>query len=309
MSLIFKCGELLQMDSRRGSSSARYHPPGSGRPWWKRHKKQAGAVVIPAAGVLVGAWFLWIAGPPQSAPPASPGSTESSTAAPPTALTSGPGLSVNTTMYYIGGQDTTFVTKNGFEPSGQLLALMEHAVGNPKLFPMFRDAGAIQAGTMILRFVLTGESSQGIRILNMTPIIVTKGPPWHGDLFAAPNQGSPSNLQALLNFDESFPTVRSGYDGRPYFQERTITLRPGEQEIIIMQVTSNRAYYAFKLKVDYLVGSQARSLTLTDQPGPFEISGFNCTGNNAWASYDHSFALNGLAQYVPTQEAIQCPPH
>src|SRR5450755_2984586 len=149
MSLIFKCRELLQMDSRRGSSSARYHPPGSGRPWWKRHKKQAGAVVIPAAGVLVGAWFLWIAGPPQNRPPpASAGSTESSTAAPPTALTPGPGLSVNTAMYYIGGQDTTFVTKNGFEPSGQLLALMEHTegVGNPKLFPMFRDAGAIQAG-------------------------------------------------------------------------------------------------------------------------------------------------------------------
>src|SRR5439155_4741188 len=102
------------MDSRRGRSSARNQPPAPRRPWWKRHAKQAGAVVIPAAGVLVGAWFLWIAGPPQSAPPALSGSTQSSAAAPLTVHTSGPGLSAKTTIFYGGGQDTAFVTKSGF---------------------------------------------------------------------------------------------------------------------------------------------------------------------------------------------------
>src|SRR5450631_2876429 len=112
------------MDSRRGRSSARNHRPAPRRPWWKRHAKQAGAVVIPAAGMLVGAWFLWFAGPPQSAPS---GSTQSSAAAPLTVHTSGPGLSAKTAIFYGGGEeDTALVTKRGFEPQGQLLALMKH---------------------------------------------------------------------------------------------------------------------------------------------------------------------------------------
>ena len=288
------------MDSRRGRSSARNHPPAPRRPWWKRHAKQAGAVVIPAAGVLVGAWFLWFAGPPQSAQPG----------APLTVHTSGPGLSAKTAIFYGGGQDIAFVTKSGFEPQGQLLALMKQpeSASNPKLFPMFRDAGAIPAGTMLLRLVLTGESNQTIRVLNITPIIVARTRPWHGDLFSAGGpQGSPPDIQTLLSLDDSFPTVRSGFDGKPYFQQRTITLRPGEQEVIIMQVTSSHAYFAFKLQVDYLAGSRSLSLILTDQAKPFEISAFNCTGKNAWASYSHAFAVNGLLQYVPTTEAVQCP--
>ena len=268
----------------------------------RNNRMQAVAVSLAALAIVVAvliAWHPWSGGTQLPAP----------APAPLTVRTSGPGLSAKTTIFYTGGQDTTFVTKNGFAPQGQLLALMKHtgSTSNPKLFSTFRGAGAIQAGTMLLRLVLTGESSQGIRILNITPIIVARTRPWHGDLFSTGPQGSPSNIQTLLNLDNPFPTVRSSFDGKPYFQERTITLRLGEQEVIIMKVTSSHAYFAFKLGVDYLAGSQPHSLILTDQIKPFEISAFNCTGKNAWAKYSHVFAVNGQFQYVPYNKAIPCP--
>ena len=46
-------------------------------PWWKRRAtKVTGAVLVPALAVLVGAWLLWIAGPPQPSPPVAVGTTQ-----------------------------------------------------------------------------------------------------------------------------------------------------------------------------------------------------------------------------------------
>jgi hypothetical protein len=306
-----QCGFLTGGGHAMGGKKRRSAPPKPSippKPWYRRGSAWGTGTILGTviAGVLI-AVIVKLLNLNSSDQPATPQSA--SAPAPLTVRTSGPGLSAKTTIFYIGGQDTTFVTKNGFGPQGQLLALMKHAgsTSNPKLFPTFRGAGAIQAGTMLLRLVLTGESSQGIRILNVTPIIVARTRPWHGDLFSAGPQGSPSNIQTLLNLDNPFPTVRSSFDGKPYFQERTITLRLGEQEVIIMQVTSSHAYFAFKLGVDYLAGSQPHSLILTDQIKPFEISAINCTGNNAWVKYSHVFAPNGQFQYVPYNKAIPCP--
>lgn len=56
------------MDHRQGRSLIRNHPR---PPWWKRRPaKILGVIVAPAVAGLVGAWFLWLAGPPQLTSPA-----------------------------------------------------------------------------------------------------------------------------------------------------------------------------------------------------------------------------------------------
>lgn len=218
----------------------------------------------------------------QSARPASPRA-----ALLPTATASGSGLDVQTSTFFLVGVDTAFVTKNTFEPNGQIAAALVNAE-SPVYLSIFRNAGAINEQSTALRLVFSGESTQGVRILDITPVILKRAPPWHGDLFGFYPQGTEPTVQTSLDLDDTFPAVTDSATGRPYFEEKTIILRQGEQEVVIMRVTASRGYVAYELKVEYLVGTQERSVTLTDRGRPFELSAVNCPLKNVM-SYGHVF--------------------
>jgi hypothetical protein len=217
-------------------------------------------------------------------------------------------LSVKASLLYLGGDDTTFVTKRGFIPTGEMHILLSHteAPNDPRLFPLLRSAGAIQAGTMIVRLVFTGESARGVRILNITPVVIDRAAPWHGDLFIAAGQGQPQVIQTTLNLDSPIPVVRAGNTDRPYFEQHTITLHANEQEVVDIAVKSSRAFFAYNLKIDYLAGTKARQLLVTDGGRPFKISAFHCV-TKAVMAYDYAMTLNGLFQYIPIKYPSKVP--
>lgn len=131
-----------------------------------------------------------------------------------------------------------------------------------------------------MRLVFTGESSQGVRILGITPIILKRAAPWHGDLFMFPPQGEAPSVRTSLNLDGTFPTVMDNATGRPYFEEKTITLQRAEQEVVIMQASATRGYVAYRLRIDYLIGTQQRDVVISDRGKPFELSAANCIRKN-----------------------------
>jgi hypothetical protein len=210
-----------------------------------------------------------------------------SAAALPTTSASASGLNVQSSTFYVPGIDTYFVTKNTFQPTGQIAATVVNAP-SAEYLSVFRNVGAINQTWTVLRLVFTGESQQGIRILNITPIIVKRAPPWHGDLFLFPIQGEAPSVQTSLNLDDTFPTVMDSATGRPYFEEKTITLQQGEQEVVIIQITATRGYVAYTLRIDYLVGTQQRDVIINDHGQPFELSAVNCIRKNV-ESYGQVF--------------------
>jgi hypothetical protein len=217
---------------------------------------------------------------------------------------SGIGLDAETSIFFLPGFDTRFVTKRVFEPTGRAAAAFVNSPG-AAILSIFHDVGAINEGSTALRLIFTGESQQGVRILNITPIILKRAAPWHGDLFAFPLQGEKPTIQTNFNLDDAFPVVKDNATGRPYFEEKTITLKRDEQEVVIMEVTATRGYVAYMLKVDYLAGTQQRSMTLNDHGKPFELSAINCPHKNI-ASYSRAFV--GLANSISAAK-ISNPSH
>jgi hypothetical protein len=231
-----------------------------------------------AGGCAVLAAIITAVAPPllSSGPNPSPTPTLANVAsAVPTTSASAYGLDVQSSIFLDPGIDSFFVTKNTFQPTGQVAATFVNAP-DPGYLSIFHSVGAINQGSSVLRLIFTGESKQGIRILNIAPIILKRAAPWHGDLFEFPLQGIAPTVQTNLNLDDTLPVVTDGKTGQPYFANDTITLRQGEQEVVIMRVTATQGYVAYTLRVDYLVGTQQHDVIISDQGKPFELSAVNC---------------------------------
>jgi hypothetical protein len=228
---------------------------------------------------------------------------------PPTS-TSVSGLDIQSSTFWLPGVDTFFVTKNTFQPTGQVAATLVNAPSIAYL-SIFRSTGAVNQARAVLRLIFTGESRQGIRILNITPIILMRTAPWHGDLFEFPLQGVAPSLKIDLDLDSTFPAVKDSATGQPYFEENTITLRQGEQQVVIIQVNASHSFIAYKLKVEYLAGTQQRYVVISDHKQPFELSAVNCVRKN-FESYGLVFAgtvANLSSAREPSQFQSSCLPN
>lgn len=283
----------MSRKKRPANAQRRQQPQPSVRvPWWKRPLVWVGGLVTAIALGIAGSFGsglgqdLFSSTVGQSSSAASGSDSSKSTLFPRTSA-SGVGLDVETSTFLFPGVDTAFVTKNVFEPTGKVAATLVDAPSAAYL-SLFHDIGAINEGSTALRLIFTGESQQGVRILDITPTILKRAAPWHGDLFDFPLQGESPTIQTSINLDDTFPTVRDNATGQPYFEEKTITLGRGEQEVVIMQVRATRGYVAYMLRVDYLVGTQQKSVTLNDHGKPFQLSAVNCPRKDI-ASYGQAF--------------------
>jgi hypothetical protein len=78
----------------------------------------------------------------------------------------------------------------------------------------------------------------------------------------------------------------------------------------VITVTARHHFFAFKLRVDYLVGSRPHSLTLTNQGKPFELSAFNCVRKNRMSygyAYEYSFGTKSGLRYTAMKHPSRIP--
>ena len=306
------------MSSKRRTTSPqrrRNQSPLAKAPWWKRPLVWVGGVL---SALALGAAGAFGAGLGQSLfsttagqhPTVSDMTTSPSAAPLPTTSTSASGLDVLSSTFYVGAVDTFFVTKNAFQPTGQIAAALLNTPSAAWL-PIFHNAGAINQRRTVLRLVFTGESPQGVRILNISPIILKRAAPWHGDLFAFGAQGEAPTVRVSLDLDSAFPTVMDSVTGQPYFEEKTITLQRGEQEVAIIRVTATRGFVAYALRIDYLVGTNQRDVIIEDHGQPFKLSAVNCVRKNIeWYGRVYTGPVANVSEgRLPSQEQSTCTPN
>jgi hypothetical protein len=218
------------------------------------------------------------------------------------ALRSGPDLSVNAEIVYLGDQGRSMVVPGPFQPSVHLRQIMSQpgAAASPEFLGEVRSAGGVSLTLLTLRMVVEGRRNQEIRILDIRPKIVERTPPLDGTLFDAPGQGAGPTMKMLLDLDRAHPIVTEAVitddevkSGPAFFGNTTISLKDREEQVIILRALAVNHYAAFELIFEYRLGDKARTMTLTNQGQAFRVTGPRLGAGPDELSYQDAFELQG----------------
>ncbi|WP_256103558.1 hypothetical protein [Streptomyces sp. ODS05-4] len=140
-------------------------------------------------------------------------------------------------------------------------------------------ATVLSAGTLTV--TLRGNAAEQVRIAD---IDVRKKcrPPLSGTHFTEYTQGSGDTVALGIDLDAAdpqpqlrAPNTSTGpkWTGRNYFDERTLTLNPGEQETLAIGVVADRHHCAFTLELVVATADGVLTQPIDRQGRPFEVTG------------------------------------
>ncbi|MEV0223799.1 hypothetical protein [Streptomyces sp. NPDC050704] len=194
----------------------------------------------------------------------------------------GPDFSVSTDTMLLDDEGTSMVTRGDYRPSREVLRFMSRpgAAATEEFGDVIRSNGGVKVQDVTLRITLTGHRNQGINILDIRPHIVKREAPWSGTYFRSPSEAGSPTMSMMFDMDRPFPVARevefnggeSPVPGKPFFSQRTITLRDNEQQVVLVRVTTARYYVAFKLDVTYMLGHEEKKTVIDDDGKPFQVS-------------------------------------
>jgi hypothetical protein len=171
-------------------------------------------------------------------------------------------------------------------------------VSAPELVDDLRRAGGVDVDDLTIRVVVRGRSNQGVQIVGMRPIVRRRTPPLTGTLFHIPPQAGAASIRMIVNFDQPIAVLRevrgsfSGpRGGRPFFDENSIKLADGEQDVLVIRAVTSRYSISFVLEVTYLLGNAERTVTIDDHGQPFRVTGTACDGAPRVATYERFYDL------------------
>jgi hypothetical protein len=199
----------------------------------------------------------------------------------------GPELVVTAKMVDNDGTRVSTVVPGDFRPDSKYLTT-PWSVGTAEFNQNLLDAGGVRVSPITLEVVVTGRRNQQIRILDIVPVALAKSDPLGGSLFFVTAQGVSDTLAMTVNFDETNPVSRetvldpSGEYivglGEPYFSKHKITLGDNEQQVITMPIQVSRFYVEFDLDIEYLVGTEEKSLIVDNNGRHFHVTGIRGSG-------------------------------
>jgi hypothetical protein len=261
------------MDHRHGRSSTRSHPP---PPWWKRRNaKVVGSIAVAALSGLVGAWVIWIAGPPSPASTSAPGSTQSEPAGPPVDVDS-----VTLQRYTIQGETVLFAKQ--FQISNTELNRLSKDMtgeiqGENAFYAWARANGGVDPNVVFIQLVVTGNRNHKIRIIDMQAH-GTCGPPLTGTMMESQPAGGDNSIFIGFDLDKRDPEAKifhptAGGFGGYYFRGKTVSLEPHEQQTFEIAGVSTRYYCTFNIELTVLDGHKQVIETIQNGHQPFKVSG------------------------------------
>ncbi|WP_431929832.1 hypothetical protein [Nonomuraea jabiensis] len=145
---------------------------------------------------------------------------------------------------------------------------------------------------------LTSKRRQPIRIVNIVPVELRRGPVYDQALALLPPQGGENSATMVFNLDEAAPRAHAVKDNDitkvrgPFFPAQTLPVPEDKQEPILIHFWITRGSLSFKLRIDYLLGDQPHSMTIGDEGQPIRLTAYNCTGPGR-ASYERAIAAGG----------------
>jgi len=236
----------------------------------------------------------------------------------------GPAVLASASLFYPDGLNVPVVTvmPGNYHLSSALIRAMSRPLGGgtPALLKQ-EHAQGVQVGAMLIRLILEGNRNQLVRILDIQPVQLKREAPLGGVLLDMYPQGGDGDIQMGFDLDKLAPqavVVTGGDDltNQFYFSSHTISLKNGEQVVLMIQAISACYDASFDLAVNYKIGTGA---TMTDvisnSSRPFEVTGLR---ENV-ESYRQVFALQSnysatqlsppeIARDYPKAQAASCPP-
>ncbi|WP_445394841.1 hypothetical protein ACSMX9_16325 [Streptomyces sp. LE64] len=228
-------------------------------------------------------------------------------------LRSGPDVSSAVMPVYLDDEGRTKATRTEYRPNRRMLDALGRPgmAASPEFENAMQEAEAVHVDKLTLRLVLTAHRNQQVNVIDITPEIVERSAPWSGTLFSVPSEAGSPTMNMIFDMDRPLPVARdAAFDdktnelvgGKPFFAQRTITLRDTKQQVVFVRATADRHYVAFRLKVTYMLGGQRKTTTVDDLGRPFRLTAFKGDQEQGTADYPRVFSLQGdfsLCQSLP----------
>lgn len=224
-------------------------------------------------------------------------------------LRRGPDFSVSTDVVRLDDEGRSAVTRGEFRPDAaeRTMLARPNAVVPASFERLLRAKGAVNLEKVSVRVTLTGHRNQQIDIQDIRPLITARTTPLSGSLICVPAQGGAPTMNMQYDMDHPFPIARDvkfdesedeGADGQsqaglgpPFFSQRTITLHDHEQQVLLIRAVTEQHYVAFRLEVDYLLGTARKKTVIDDHGKPFEVSALNLKPRGGAPAYRSVYSM------------------
>jgi hypothetical protein len=184
----------------------------------------------------------------------------------------GPPVKIDSvTVLRTTGQAGTYVFQRALYLSPtELYELNQLQDGTPGYTDWFRSRGGVDPFSSNVQLVVEGNAEKAVRITNMS-LLKTCRAPLSGTLFESPSAGNEPSI--LIDFNLDSPnSVAQTVTRQDYFSRYTISLQPGEVQVIQISALTERYYCQYEIQLDVLVGARATVETVTDDGKPFQVS-------------------------------------
>ncbi|GLY51637.1 serine protease [Lentzea sp. NBRC 102530] len=181
------------------------------------------------------------------------------------------------------GGASAFTVPTKIEMTDAQVATFAEVLDNTKEQVSWYDRnGGVPIGFGLTKVTLMGRDSVPVRITDIE-VIKECASPIAGTYFSGFTQGSPSGVVQLgFDLDEPSPTVQEmvlldktipDLIGESYFAEKSIELRPGEQQDLVLAALTKTRHCKFSLRLIIAAATGSYSLDIDDNGKPFEVSG------------------------------------
>lgn len=311
-------GEAASHRAPEQGENAEAVRPSAGARRWRRSRSardattggRKGKVRLPLVLALVSAIGAGVALQPQirgvvsgagSEPAPSATSSATTSADTSAAASADQDLAVSVETVRLDDEGLWAATSGDFRPSpaqSRFLAKPMSAASD-EFDDFLRSTGAVRVGEQTLRLTLTGRDDQQVNVLDIRPVDVHRARPLAGTLFAVGSQAGSATFKVIYDLDRPRPVARKAelntelYEyrpGPPFFADTTITLRRGEQNVVVARARAQRFHVKFRLDVTYMVGDRRKHKVIDDHGRPFQVTGFS-RGPDGEERYQRVFSL------------------
>lgn len=163
-----------------------------------------------------------------------------------------------------------------------------------------RLAGGMDVNRLRVRILFEGRRSQEIQIVNVGLTDIERLPPVRGTLVDLGYQGSGvAHQQIAFDLNDPLPAARKldpdGKVGDPYFKNYSISLHDREQVILLVNLRVRNQTAKFRLKADYLIGGEMRSIRIDHNGVPFQVTSVVCNPDGSeTGDYYHAYRMDSV---------------
>jgi hypothetical protein len=137
-----------------------------------------------------------------------------------------------------------------------------------------RSHGGVDPNVSILKLVLEGNRNHTVRVVDLRTIAKCQAP-LDGTILYSPPAGADTTEAIGFDLDSTSP-VAQHFDGRSlsgnYFIDKTIGLRPDEQQTVVIYSMSKNHYCEYSLALTVLDDGKTTTQTITNHGEPFRVT-------------------------------------